>query len=234
MGTDIYINTIAILVGILGLQVILVLLGLSDMEADVDGDMDLDGGFEPDVSPETGLALVSADVPEGVEIDVSNAPDAVREGQPEGFSGLIGLRGVPFMIWASFLLGGFSVTGLFLSGILRLPESFTVPGYAVSALGALFSARLFGRAFRRWLPGTESYTADITAIRRQRGKIILGDAMRHKPARVLIHDRFGNRHYMMVEPLEDDKVIPDGSDVLVVRCYDIPTDTVTFRAVEIA
>lgn len=234
MSQDIYINGIAILVGILVLQLIMVLLGLSDMEAEPDADVDLDGGFEPDASAETGLALVSADVPEGIELDVGPSPETVRYGQPEGFSGLIGLRGVPLMIWVSFLIGGFSVTGLFLSGIIRLPAVFDVPGYAISALGGLLSARVFGRAFRRWLPSTESYTVDITAVRRQRGQIILGDAARGKPARALIHDRFGNRHYMMVEPLENNKVIRDGSDVLVIRCHDIETDAVTFRAVEIA
>ncbi|MGB0534615.1 MAG: OB-fold-containig protein, partial [Paracoccaceae bacterium] len=50
-----------------------------------------------------------------------------------------------------------------------------------------------------------------------RGVITQGTATRGHPAEAKIKDRHDNIHYLRVEPLEDDGVFPQGSDVTLIR-----------------
>ena len=47
--------------------------------------------------------------------------------------------------------------------------------------------------------------------------ITQGAASRGKPAEAKIKDRFGNIHYLRVEPLADDAIFAQGSDVTLIR-----------------
>jgi hypothetical protein len=209
--------SLALLFGLLGLELVALVLGGSLMagEGEVDLDMvdapDLDiGDFDLDIDADVDLGEF-----ELAEVEV-DAPGAA----PSGPMAWLGIGKVPFMIWLVVLLAGFGLSGIGLQLALRDLLGFDLPSWmAAIPAGAfgLWFARGFGAVFARLLPKTETEAMSERMLARRRGTITQGTATRGRPAEVRVMDRFGNSHYLRAEPLQDQDALEQGTEVLVLR-----------------
>jgi len=198
---------LVIVAGLFLLEIVMLILGGSflSMEADApEIDVDLDADFD-----------IEMDVDVDMDTDLSIAPS--------GLLGWIGIKEVPFMMWLVSFLTMFGLSGLVLQSALIGFIGAPLPA-ALAALIALpaglFSARFISRIISTIMPKHESEAMRTRYLGGHHGTITQGTAQRGKPAEAKIQDRFGNFHYLRVEPLDDKDVIPQGSAVHVIRRKD--------------
>lgn len=207
--------SLALLFGLLALEILLSVLGgtLLGIGADADLDVDIDA---PDIGE--------------IDIDFGDAdPDAFEAFEPEieadagpsaGPAGWLGLGKVPTLIWIASVLFAFGVTGLAVQSLSTALFGTALPAalaFLPAALSAIWFASRFGAAFARMLPRTETTALSARHLGRRTGTVTQGTARRGAPAEVRVTDRHGNTHYLRAEPLRDDEEIPQGSEVLVLR-----------------
>ena len=191
---------LALVAGLFLLEIITLILGGSflSMEADApEVDVDLDADFDLEME---------------VELENAIAP-----------SGLFGQKEVPFMMWLVSFLTMFGLAGLVLQSALKASVGAPLPAIlaALIALPAgLFGARFIARVIARIMPKHESEAMRTRYLGGHHGTITQGIAKRGKPAEAKIQDRFGNFHYLRVEPLDDGDEIPQGAAVHVIRRKD--------------
>lgn len=222
--------SLALLMGLLTLELVFALLGgtLLGMGADPDLDIDLDvGGLDTPDLDIAGFEAAGIDIDAFADADIDlgdfELADPVAEADvaaPSGTTAWLGIGQVPTILWIAALLLGFGVSGVLIqsvvSGVLGSPLPATF-----AALPALFAglwfARGFGKTLARLIPKTESAALSRRAFGRRLGKVTQGTARRGSLAEVRVTDRHGNFHYLRAEPLADNDVIEQGTEVLVLR-----------------
>lgn len=214
---------LALLFGLLVLELLLALLGATLLGAGTDVDLDtvsLDGadalGMEPGFDAvELGIDPTEYDIP-GPD-DPAITGDAAAGGA--GLIGWLGLGRVPVLIWLASLLLGFGVAGIVVQNAAALVAGPLPAIIAVipALLAGIWFARGFGTVFARLLPRTETQSVSKRQLGRRGGIVTQGTARRGAPAEVRVADRYGNHHYLRAEPMRDSEEIPQGSEVIVVR-----------------
>lgn len=135
--------------------------------------------------------------------------------------GWLGLgRGLPILVWLTSLLGCFTVAGFAVQQVVTAmfggPLHWGVASIAALAIGGfanVFAAYGLARIF----PSFESSVIHADDLLRHRGVVLEGAAARGRPARAKVTDRFGQAHYVMIEPHHDQDVIAQGETALLVR-----------------
>ncbi|WP_065326441.1 OB-fold-containig protein [Tritonibacter mobilis] len=220
---------LALLLGLVGMEVLALLLGGSLLAGDSDADLDGPGGMELDADLDIGG--VDLDVLDGVDLDAldidgldgleADAPATAPEiSGGGGVLSWLGIGRMPFLIWLGSALMAFGLSGMALQLSLRDLFQIFAPAGLVSlpaSVFALWFARGFGVAFARLLPQTKTEALSEGSLGRRRGTITQGTASRGRPAEVRVMDRFGNAHYLRAEPLSDQDEIAQGTEVLVIR-----------------
>lgn len=212
---------LALLTGLLLLELILLLIGgtLLGMgaDADLDADFDVDAPDLGDLDIDFGDA--DPDAFDAFDPDV-DAPETASGSGMAGPASWLGIGKVPTLIWIASILLGFGVSGLvlqsFVAGLLGGPLPALLAVLPAAFVGAWF-AGTFGTAFARLLPRTESTAMSARHLGRRTGTVTQGTARRGSPAEVRVRDRHGNTHYLRAEPLNDEEEIPQGTEVLVLR-----------------
>ncbi len=137
-----------------------------------------------------------------------------------GITTLLGIGRVPFLVWLIVFLFLFAAIGF---GIQALAESFTgTPLYAWLAAALSLGATLpvtatLVRPLAHVLPQDETSAVRLDSLVGRRATIVTGRAAADYPARAKVRDRFGQTHYVMVEPHEKSGEIHEGEQVLLVR-----------------
>lgn len=175
------------------------------------------GGDAPDIDIDADFDL-SADIDAG---DVDFTTEAVEGvNAPSGLLGWVGAKDVPFLIWLVSFLTMFGLFGLIIqssaASLIGVPL-FTLLAVAIAFVPALAVTRIIANWVALLMPKTETSAMRTRFLGGHRGTITQGTAARGKPAEAKIKDRHGNLHYMRVEPLEDDGLFPEGSDVTLIR-----------------
>lgn len=217
---------LALVLGLLVLEVIALLLGGSLLGSDSDG-FDVDSG-----DLDFDIDTIDADADFEIDID-STAPEqpGLEDAIPSASTGWFGLGKVPIAIWVASLLTGFGLSGFIIQSILRGAFDWTMPALLavpLAALPALWFVEFLSNTLARLIPKTETTAMSRRHMGSQHGVITQGNARRGQPAECRIRDRHGNLHYLRVEPLEDDATLTEGTEVYVIR-----RRNGTFRAVEI-
>lgn len=196
---------LAVTAGLFVIEIISLIMGATvlglggegpDIDVDADFDLSVDGGVDGVDSPvDTGAA-------------------------PSGILTWIGARDVPFLIWLVSFLTMFGLFGLmiqsFALSILGVPL-FTLLAVIIAIVPALAVTRVIANWVALIMPKTESSAMRTRFLGGHRGTITQGTARRGHPAEAKIKDRFGNMHYLRVEPLDDDGHFEQGSDVTLIR-----------------
>ena len=212
---------IALLFGLLALEVVLVLLGGtllglgSDPDIDVDVDVDLPelGDLDIDFGSADAEMFDFAEP----ELDAEMPTTATAATGPASW---LGIGKMPALIWLAALLLGFGIAGFLIQGVLRSVFDMTLPASFVAvpaAFAGIWFAKTLGAAFARMLPKTKTSAVSNRHLGRRSGVVTQGTARRGSPTEVKVTDRFGNTHYLRGEPLKDDDEISAGTRVLVLR-----------------
>lgn len=216
---------LALLFGLLGLELVFGLLGGTLLGTGADGpDLDAPDADLPDLT-DMDLDL------DGTDIDLTDLEladlDADAPGSapatPGGLGTLaawLGFGRMPALIWLASVCLSFSLSGLILqnlaSGIFGTLLPAWLAALPCAALAVGFT-RQFGALFARLLPRVETEALSERHLGRRTGIVTQGTAARGRPAEVRVTDRFGNIHYLRAEPLRDDVLIPQGTEVMVLR-----------------
>lgn len=132
----------------------------------------------------------------------------------------LGLGEMPILIWLTSLLACFTLLGL---AIQQAATAWVgeplAPGLAVgvAAVGGLLLNTVVANGLARVLPGLETTAITADELLRSRGTVVEGTARRGQPTRAKVIDRFGQAHYVMIEPHDDTGVIGQGESALLVR-----------------
>lgn len=174
------------------------------------------GGEAPDIDVDADFDL-SADIDiDGLDADVVGDLSPA----PSGILTWIGARDVPFLIWLVSFLTLFGLFGLIIQSIsmsiLGVPL-FTLLAVVIAFFPAIAVTRVIANWVALIMPKTESSAMRTRFLGGHRGTITQGTATRGSPAEAKIKDRHGNMHYLRVEPLDDDGVFLQGSDVTLIR-----------------
>ena len=205
---------LALVAGLLVLEVIMSLVGLSIMGdgADADFDAGLDADFDADFEPDFETDLDGAS---DFDAEVDGPATAAST---SGVASWLGFGEVPMILWAAGMLTAFGISGYVLQsassallGVL-LPWSAAVP---LSLPPAILAGRWFARTLARIVPKTETSAINRRSLGGRRGVIAQGTAQRGRPAQARIRDGYGNTHYVRVEPVDDGASYPQGTEVLI-------------------
>lgn len=207
---------LALLFGLLGIEIAASLLGGSLLGAD---------GAEADLSPDVAELQASFDLAPDAEPDVAHLLEASAALQAvpsveAPAAGVLGLGAVPFGIWLAMLLLGFGLTGtavqLAATAVLGAPLPVWLAA-GIAAVAGLTATRLFGRAFAALLPRTETTATGPQFLGGLRGQVTQGIARPGVPAEVRVRDRHGNLHFLRCEPFAGIEAVPEGTEVLLLR-----------------
>ena len=213
--------SLALLFGLLALEVVLGLLGGTLLGLGADADLDVDIDIDtPDIG-DLDIDFGDAD-PHLFDFAEPELDADMPEAEPPspGPASWLGLGKVPTLIWIAALLMGFGVSGLVLQSLVSGLMGFVLPAILAvppAAFVGLWFARTFGKVFARLLPKTETTAMSARHLGRRTGVVTQGTAMRGRPSEVKVTDRHGNTHYLRGEPLKDADEIPAGTRVLVLR-----------------
>lgn len=213
---------LGLLLGLTLLELISLLLGSSlilDTDADLDLDVgegfDLDAGTTPDIAD---LLATSQGFDADFNADYEASFDAPTSSG--GLLTLLGVKGVPFLIWLAAFLMGFGLAGFILQSILVAVIGMPLfwPLTVILALPfGLISARSMAQVFGQLFSQNETSAMAKSSLGGLRGVVTQGTAKRGTPAEVRVQDWHDNTHYLRCEPFEPDKTIEQGTPVLTVR-----------------
>lgn len=178
------------------LEVILVLIG--------GGSQGFLDQFVPDSLSDAGSLDVSLDTQPSIFIQVLD---------------WLYLGRVPFLIWLIIFLSTYALTGFALQSIFfHFTHSF-FPLWIV-APACLFLCmplvRIFAGIFAKILPQDETTAIQLNELIGRSAIIVLGEAKPHSPAQARVKDQFGQNHYILVEP-EQDEIFIQGQTVILTQ-----------------
>jgi len=134
--------------------------------------------------------------------------------------GWLGIGRLPLLMLLVVFLGLFSAVGLlsqqlahdlaggYQSGWLAVPAAFAL---------ALPLTGLAAHGLARVLPRDETSAIELDTLTGRTARIVIGRATPGSPARARVEDRFGQAHYVMVEPNGPAERFEEGEVVLLVR-----------------
>ena len=132
----------------------------------------------------------------------------------------LGIGKVPLLIVLVVLLASFGLIGIALQELaVSLWGAPLSPWLAAPAAfaAALPLTGIGARGLARILPADETTAIGLGALVGRRAEIVIGEARRGCPARARVRDAFGQTHYVMVEPTDEDASLATGATALLVR-----------------
>lgn len=132
----------------------------------------------------------------------------------------LGVVQVPLLVLLIAFLAIFGLLGIAgqqaAAALTGTPLSpwLAAPAAAVAALPA---TGLAARGLARVLPGDETSAIELEDLLGRAATVVTGRAEYGSPARARIEDRFGQAHYVMVEPDRPGSRFQEGEAVLLVR-----------------
>jgi hypothetical protein len=221
-----------LVVGLLLMEILLMLIGVSTQIGDPDVDLDFD--VDVDVtSPDIANALDGIDSADMANIepvwldmtDTSTPVDTLPEA-PGFFMGVfdfLGITKVATAIWLAGLMAFISIFGFVGQGILKALGLGYLPGgiaLGIVAIPALLTISKYSHLLGRLIPNVETTAVSSGSFHRRRGIVTGGTARFNMPAEVKWIDGHGNSHYLRAEPLSATLTIDEGTEVLILKTRD--------------
>jgi hypothetical protein len=157
------------------------------------------------------------------DMDVDADADTEAGGAWGEFLSWLHVGQIPSMILLITFLLFFGVGGLVLQTVLKNANGSMLPlplSLLPAFLIALVGMRLSGGVLKKVLPRDESESVSRDSFLGCSGEITIGTARRGHPAEARVRDGFGQSHYVMVEPDNDEQTFPAGSKVVFLKRHD--------------
>ena len=150
-------------------------------------------------------------------IDLDLGSDLHADGD---WLGWLGFGQVPLLILLVIFLALFALLGFGLQQAATAVLGLPLAPWLAGPVAAVLSLPLLGvtaRGAARVLPGDETTAVDRDTLLGKRATVTVGTARVGSPARAGVHDQHGQRHFVMVEPTNEDVAVPEGQSLLLVR-----------------
>ena len=126
---------------------------------------------------------------------------------------------VPLFVWLIIFLTVYSLTGFIIQGLMLHYISMTFSAWLI-APACLFLCmplvRISTQLIARILPQDETTAIYSDELIGRTAVIVLGHAKLNSPAQAKVYDQFGQLHYVMVEP-EQDETFKQGQSVVLTQ-----------------
>ena len=173
-----------------------------ELDADMELDVELDGGGSP------------------LDADTVTMPDVPNQGPLTAILGWLCIGKVPILVLLVVYLTAFGLSGFAVQGLTDGLLGFTLPSLIAvgpAFIAAVFATRWSGLVLAKVMPKEQTEAVSRRTFVGRIVTIIRGEARTGLPAEAKLTDRYGQTHYVMVEPDEDDAVFPAGESVLIVK-----------------
>lgn len=127
---------------------------------------------------------------------------------------------VPVLVLLIVFLASFGLAGFILQKSLWTIFGFMLPvgiAWIPAFCVALPAVRIFGTILHKMIPKDETNAVSQKTFIGRLATITLGTAQTGHAAQGKVKDQFGQDHYIMIEPDQEDISFPQGSEVLLVR-----------------
>ena len=147
--------------------------------------------------------------------------DAGLDGPQGGFSALASwlcLKKLPFLVWLIMFLTLFAISGLVFNYLsLQLLGEIFAGWLAVTfaLVFAIYTSHFLGGGLAKVVPKEETSAISQTSFSGRLAQITIGTARKGTPAEAVFKDEFEQKHYVMVEPIDNDE-FPQGTNVVLV------------------
>lgn len=127
---------------------------------------------------------------------------------------------VPTLILLILLLVGFAIGGVTIQAVATaalgkpLPLLAAVP---IALVLGVLAMRFGGMAARRFVLRDETTALSADALLGHSATIMLGATRKGTPSQAKVRDKFGQTHYILVEPLQDQTEFSTGQSVMLVQ-----------------
>lgn len=148
------------------------------------------------------------------------------------FFSWIRLKEVPILMLFVIFLTFYGLSGLFIQGLLLnitsifySPWLLSLPAFFIG----IYSMRIIGGVIAKVLPKDETSSISSDDLIGHIAVIVLGKANIGSPAEAKIQDKYGQSHYLMLEPEDKDMTFLQGDKVLVTarkKTYYIGTNNI--------
>jgi len=135
------------------------------------------------------------------------------------FMGWLHFGKVPVLIlFATFLLcfGGIGLLG---QGLIQTVTGYTLPWWLMALVVIPLSmpcVRVFGSVLAKILPKDETEVSSMNDLLGRMATIVIGTAKAGAPAQARVSDHRGQKHYIMLEPDDENSCFEAGDSVLLV------------------
>ncbi len=174
----------------------------TDLEVDADFEMELDGGGSP------------------LDADSVNLPDVPNQGPLTAILGWLCIGKVPILVLLVVYLTAFGVSGFAVQGVSDALIGLTLPSMIAvipAFIAAVFTTRWAGLGLAKVMPKEQTEAVSQKAFVGRIVTIVRGEAKFGLPAEAKLTDKYGQTHYVMVEPDDDTATFAAGEDVLIVK-----------------
>ncbi|OIO71449.1 MAG: hypothetical protein CO186_08890 [Zetaproteobacteria bacterium CG_4_9_14_3_um_filter_49_83] len=151
------------------------------------------------------------------DVDV-NSPEVDAGNSLSRLLGWLRFGEVPVLMLLVVFLTAFGLIGLSLQTVAVSTFGVMVPGYLMAIptlMVAMPVVRVSGGVLARIMPKDETEAVTERSFVGRIAVVTLGCAKPGSPAEARLSDQFGQSHYIMVEP-DDDESFPAGTEVLLV------------------
>ncbi len=152
------------------------------------------------------------------DVDPGMSSDAWAGG--DGALTWLMLGKAPFLVILSVFLALFAVSGLLLQQLVKALMGSMLPGWLAALpvfVVAVMAMRPVVAAVARWMPKEESSAVSQQSLAGKLGVIVQGTARKNHPAQARVHDAYGQRHYVLVEPASEEESFAQGEQIVVVE-----------------
>lgn len=211
-----FISAIALVAGLVILEIIALLLGGSIFGIEADAP-DADFAAEADFSLDDGFDF-DADASADAELDQVTGADGAG-----GILGGLGIGEAPIILWLAGVATSFGVSGFLMQSGLNAVFGAMLPAMAAGLIAVapgLIGGKYIARMIARLAPKTETTAVSQRHLGGRLGVVVQGTAEAGRPAQARVTDRHGANHYIRVVPRDPNLKIPSGTDVIVFRPKD--------------
>ena len=153
------------------------------------------------------------------ELSTDSGVDAAQ-GNLAALASWLCLKRLPFLVWLIMFLTLFSISGYGSNYISFMLVDDFLPSFISASFAmanAMFLSHFLGSQLAKVIPKEETSAISQDSFSGRLAQITIGTARKGMPAEAVFKDEFEQKHYVMVEPIDDDEFCQGANVVLVTK-----------------
>ena len=165
------------------------------------------------------LDTLIPDMDIGMDVDL-DGPEVRTPNAVTRLLGWLRVGQVPILMLLVIFLTAFRLLGLGIQSVTHGIIGAYAPGWMASIPAVVFAmpvVRVLGGLLEKFMPKDETEAVSEDSFVGRIALITLGKAEKGSPAQARLKDRFGQSHYVMVEPETENDAFEQGEQVLLIK-----------------